>query len=370
MDEVRDIDKKYMKRCLELAEKGAGYVSPNPKVGAVVVKGTEIIAEGWHRIFGGPHAEVHALSSITPEQLQDSVLYLNLEPCCFTGKTPPCTELILKKRVQRLVVGMIDPNPKVNCNGIELLRRNGVEVKVGALEKKCRQINRAYIKHITTGIPEVILKTAHTLDGRIATGTGDSRWITGKTARTFTHRLRAHSGAILVGSGTIIADDPLLTVRHVKGPNPLRVALDSRLRTSPNAKVYADQDEIPTILFTADYHPQEKIARFEEIGVKVVPLPAGDNGRPPLKEVLKHLGNLGVNSLLVEGGAAVFTSFIREKLVDRKIAVIAPKLIGGDGLPVFSSLGIETMSEVESWKFHQVKRLGGDVLLEIILKEY
>ncbi len=359
-----------MKRCLELAEKGAGYVSPNPKVGAVVVKTGEIIAEGYHRKFGGPHAEVNALAPLTPEQLKGATLYLNLEPCCFQGKTPPCTELILEKRVPRLVVGMIDPNPRVCCSGIDYLRKSGVEVKLGVLEKKCRELNRAYIKHITTGLPEVIVKTAHTLDGRIATRVGDSRWITAKPARTFTHTLRARSGAILVGSGTVIADNPMLTVRHVQGPNPLRVVLDGRLRTSPDAKVYADQAEIPTVLFTAEGHSDDELAPFRDRGVEVVKFHLDDRGSPPLMDILKHLGNRGVNSVLVEGGAGVFTSFIREKLVDRKIAVVAPKLIGGDGVSVFGNLGIEKMSDVETWRFRRVKRLGADVMLEIILKDY
>ena len=364
------IDSKYIRRCLKLAQRGAGYVSPNPKVGAVVVVNDEIIGEGWHQKYGGLHAEVSALESLSPEQFKNATLYVNLEPCCFKGKTPPCTDLILQKGVPRIVIGMVDPNPKVNGKGIEKLRQAGINVEVGVLENKCRELNRGYIKHTTTGLPEVILKTAVSLDGRIGAVSGDSRWITGKSARTFTHKLRSEYDAILAGVNTIITDDPMLNVRHIQRRSPLRVILDSRLRTPLSAKVLTDQENQPTIIFTSDDVPQDKIGTYTDLGCKVVQTPLHPSGYLSLPEVLKHLGKLGVTSMLVEGGATVFTSFLNQKLADRLIVIVAPKIIGADGIPVIGNLGITKMSEVEPWKFNRIKRLGEDVLLDIILKEY
>ena len=355
---------------MELARKGAGYVSPNPMVGAVVVKNGVIISEGYHQRFGGRHAEVHALEKLSPADLQDAALYVNLEPCCFQGKTPPCTDLILSKKVPLLVIGMVDPNPKVKCNGINLLRESGVEVIVGVLERKCRLLNRGYIKYITSGIPEVILKTAVTLDGRIGTVSGDSRWITGKRARIFAHQLRTECDAVLVGVGTVLADNPLLNVRHVSGRNPLRVILDSRLRIPLNANVLQDQRDLPTIIFTADDVSDAKMKRYIDLGCRVIKVPTNSNGYLFLPDVLKHLGRVGVTSLLVEGGACVFTGFLREKLADHLLAVVAPKVIGADGVPVIGNLGINLMSEVDNWKFYRTKRIGNDILLDIILMEY
>jgi len=361
---------KYMYRCLELAKKGAGNVSPNPMVGAVVVVGGKIIGEGYHRYFGGPHAEVEALRGLTADQVSNSTLYLNLEPCCHWGKTPPCTDLILKMKVPEVVVGMIDPNPKVNCSGVEKLRANGLEVRVGVLEKKCRELNWAYLKRRSQGIPGVILKTANTIDGRIGTLTGDSRWITSKKARTFAHQLRAECDAIMVGIGTVLADNPMLTVRHVEGKNPLRVVLDKSLRTPLNSKVVESQETAPTIIFTQKNLDKDRAAQLEKIGVRIEPVELDDTGILSLNEILLNLGEKGIMTLMVEGGRAVFTSFIKQNIIDRLITVLAPKIIGSEGIPVFGELGIKAMSEVEEWRFNRVKRIGPDVMFEIIHREY
>ncbi len=362
-------DRYYMRRCLQLAELGAGRVSPNPKVGAVVVSNGKIIGEGYHQYFGGPHAEVNALQGLTPDKLRKATLYVNMEPCCFVGKTPPCVELILQKSVERVVVGMIDPNPKVNGSGIDLLRKGGVAVKVGVLYKQCRELNRGYIKHITSALPEVILKTANTLDGRIATSSGESRWITSKEARIFSHSLRAKYDAIMVGIGTIIVDNPMLNIRHIEGENPVRVILDSKLRTPLKSNVVKNQDTIPTIIFTARSVSQDKIASYINLGCKVVQTPKEQDNRLSLRHILRHLAGLGITSVLVEGGTTVFTSFLQQNLVDRLIIMVAPKVIGGDGIPVFGNLGISRMSQMKSWKFHRIKRIGEDVMLDIILTE-
>ena len=353
-----------------MAGKGTGFVSPNPRVGAVVVSGGRIIGEGYHERFGGPHAEVNALKDLQVEDLQTATLYVSLEPCCFMGKTPACSDLIISMKIPRVIIGMRDPNPQVDGCGIGILRDAGVEVKVGVLEKKCRELNRGYIKHITTGMPEVILKTANTLDGRIGTASGDSRWITGKTARTYTHCLRAKCDAILVGVNTVLADDPMLNVRHVEGRNPLRVIIDSRLRTPLRAKIVQDQETIPTIIFTGDQVTEEAAEVYRKLDCRVERVPFDRSGYLSISQILKHLGGLGVTSLLVEGGATVFTSFLRQKLADRLITVVAPKIIGAEGIPAIGELGIGRMAEVETWKFRRVKKLGPDVMLDIILKEY
>lgn len=363
-------DVKYMRRCLELAGKGTSNVSPNPRVGAVVVSGGRIIGEGYHERFGGPHAEVNALRDLQAEDLREAALYVSLEPCCFQGKTPACSDLILSMKIPRVVIGMTDPNPRVDGCGIGALREAGVEVKVGVLEKKCRELNRGYIKHITTGMPEVILKTANTLDGRIGTASGDSRWITGKTARTYTHSLRAKCDAILVGVNTVLADDPMLNVRHVEGRNPLRVIIDSKLRTPLKAKVVQDQETVPTIIYTGDNVSDEGVREYLSLGCRVEKVSFDQGGYLSLAQILKHLGGLGVSSLLVEGGAAVFTSFLQQKLADRLITVVAPKIIGAEGIPAIGELDISRMAEVERWKFKRVKKLGRDVMLDIILREY
>lgn len=358
-----------MRRAIEIARKGAGHVSPNPMVGALVVSHDEIIAEGYHRFFGGAHAEVEALKCMAEDRLVDATLYITLEPCCYHGKTPACTDLILKKGFKNVVIGMIDPNPKVNGRGVKILQDAGVNVSVGLLEKKCRELNFGYIKRLECGLPGVLCKIAISLDGRIGTSTMDSRWITGKTSRTYAHKLRAEFDAILIGVGTVLADDPLLTVRHVEGNHPLRVILDGKLRTPLNAKILQDQEDTPTIIFVSNDVKDEIIAEYLKLDVKVVKIPYNSEGKLSIVEALKHLSGLGVTNIMVEGGAAIFTSFLKEKLVDRLIVVIAPKLIGSDGIPAIKELGITKMADVEECKFRKVKRLGEDVLLEIILNE-
>ena len=363
-------DNFYIKRCIELALKGTGKVSPNPRVGAVVVSGGEIIGEGYHKYFGGPHAEVSSLQGLTKDDVQEATLYVNLEPCCFEGKTPACSDLIMNLGILRVVVGMADPNPRVNGCGVDCLRKAGITVKTGVWEKQCRELNRGYIKYITTGMPEVILKTANTLDGRIGTASGDSRWITGKTARTYTHALRAEFDAIMVGVRTVLADNPMLNVRHVEGKNPLRVIVDSRLRTPFDFNVVQDQDKLPTVIFVAENISHDKCAPYQQLGCQVIKMPLLDNGYLSLPDILKHLGDMGVCTLMVEGGATVFSSFLAQGLADRLISVVAPKVIGADGIPVIGNFGISLMGEVESWKFRRVKKLGEDVMLDIILKDY
>ena len=263
--------------------------------------------------------------------------------------------------------GMLDPNPKVNGKGVKILRDAGVNVEVGLLEHQCREINFGYIKRMEKGLPGVMCKIAISLDGRIGTSTKDSRWITGKAARIYAHKLRAEFDAILIGVGTVLADDPMLNVRHIEGNQPLRVIMDSNLRTPLTAKILQNQSNTPTVIFISEQVEDDRIAGFIKLGAKVEKTALDKEGNLSIVEILKHLSVLGVTNIMVEGGAAIFTSFLKEKLVDRLNVVIAPKLIGSDGIPAIKELGISKMSDVEEWNFRTVKRMGEDVLLEIVL---
>lgn len=339
-------------------------------VGAVLVVDNQIVSEGWHRRHGGPHAESAALKDIPPEVGCQGTLYVNLEPCCFTGKTPPCTELIIKKRIPRVIVGMADPNSLVNGKGLQILRNQGIEITTGILENECRELNRSYCKYITTGLPEIILKTAATLDGRIGTKTTDSRWITGIRARTFTHKMRAEIDAVMVGIGTVLADDPQLTVRHVKGRNPVRVIIDTNLRTPIGSKVLNSGDKTKTYIFAGEKLDRSKIDLYSGSNCEVIQVGLDEQGHVDLEQVFKHLGGLGIASVMVEGGGTVFSGILKRRLADKIVAVIAPKIIGGDGIPLFKEIGIEKMSEVDTFMFNKIRRLGDDLMIEIVLKEH
>ncbi len=351
-------DEKYMSRAIKLAQKGAGWVSPNPMVGAVIVdeKG-RIVSEGFHKRFGGPHAERVALEKLN-FKAEGYSLYVNLEPCCHHGKTPPCTQAIIEAGIKRVVVGMADPNPLVNGRGIEMLKSHGIEVVVGVLEERCKELNKAFIKWITRKIPYVTLKWAQSLDGKIATKTGDSRWISSERALKFAHKLRALHDAVLVGKGTVEKDDPMLNVRLTRGRNPLRVVLDAELSLPLDRKVFSVPPE--TVVFTAS-GSKEKEKRLKEKGVEVIRIPESE-GKVSIKEVLKALGERGITSLLVEGGSQTHASFIKEGLYDEIQTVIAPKIIGKG----IGATGIEGINKVEdAVKLHLLftRRLGEDVLI-------
>lgn len=355
-------DEYYMKRAIILARRGLGRTSPNPVVGAVIEKGGRIIGEGYHRRYGGPHAEINAINNAS-EPVAGATLYLNLEPCCHHGKTPPCVEALIAARLARVVIGMVDPNPLVAGRGIELLRRKGIEVTTGVLEAECRALNEVFIKYIKTSLPYITLKLAQTLDGRIATKRGHSRWISSEEARRFAHRLRSHHDAVLVGSGTIHHDDPALTVRLVQGRNPLRVVVDSNLSLSPGAEVLKDQHKAKTVIFTTDRAEREKIKILEALDIEIVVLPQDKEGRVELSGVLANLGRRGVSSLLVEGGAKIATSLLAARLVDRLILIMAPKILGR-GIEAVGDLGINTVGESLSFYIAKTFRKGGDLIIE------
>ncbi len=355
------LDEHYMKQALRLARRGQGRTSPNPMVGAVIVRDGRVIGRGYHRSYGGDHAEVDAIRNAR-ENVSGATLYVTLEPCAHYGKTPPCTEAILRAKIGRVVIGAIDPNPLVSEKGVTALRRRGIEVRPGVLEDDCRRLNEAYFKHITTGFPLVTVKFAQSLDGRIATATGNSRWISSEKFRRVAHRWRAASDVIVVGIESVLADDPQLTVRLVKGKNPVRVILDSRLRIPLEARVVRDREAAPTIIATTSRADAAKKTRLEERGVEVLTVP-GPGERIDLKKLFGLLGGRGYNSVLVEGGAGMITSCLRQRLADKIVAAIAPRIIG-EGIAVVGDLGISRVSRALRLSFDRVYRSGDDLVIE------
>lgn len=356
----------FMRKALQQARKGLGRTSPNPAVGAVIVRDGRVVASGFHRRAGAPHAEVEALRDLEGPARPGDTLYVTLEPCNHTGRTPPCTRAILKSGIGSVVVGMKDPNPDVTGGGCAFLESRGVEVRTGVLEEDCRRLNEAFIKHVTTGRPFVTAKTAATLDGWTATGTGHSRWVTNEKSRRFVHRLRDRSDAVLVGVGTVIADDPSLTTRlnGGKGRDPIRVVADTRFRVPADARIFHLKSDSETLVAVSEELPVSRVEEAPEFqGVTTVRCPASRHGLD-LSALLRILGERGIQSLLVEGGAGIMGSMIRERLIDKVYMFKAPKLMGGDdGVPVASGPGPRTMDECLVLRDLRVRRFGDDVLI-------
>lgn len=353
----------FMRRALALARKGVGKTSPNPVVGAVIVIGGRVVAEGWHRRAGLAHAEVEALGKAPPD-LRRATLYVTLEPCSHFGRTPPCADAVIRSGIKKVVIGMKDPNPAVSGSGIKRLTVAGVEVTTGVLEAACRALNEAYIKHITTGLPLVTLKLASSLDGRTATRTGESKWITGVESRRLVHRMRSVADAVIVGVSTVLADDPELTVRHVRGRNPLRAVLDTTLKTPLPAKVLKAADGCtPTLVFTTRAASDKKAAAMRNAGADVVVVPKGPGG-VSIERVLSELGGRGVISVLVECGGKLAASFLMAGLADRFSVFLAPVIIGGDGMPSVGELGVRALKDARELEDVTVRRIGADVLVE------
>ena len=356
-------DRFFMQRVLRLARRGTGRVSPNPRVGALVVKRGRVLAEGYHAYFGGPHAEVVALSKIDEDERKGATLYVNLEPCVHHGKTPPCTELIIRSRLRRVVVGAVDPNPLVREKGIQKLLEAGIEVQVGVRKEECIKLNKAYFKYITQEKPFITLKIAQTLDGKIATADGISRWITSEASRRFVHRMRRESDAVLVGVNTVIADDPELTVRWGYGTGVRRIVLDSRLRIPEEARVLHHPDPEKTIVATTPQAASEKIQMLRQNGVSVWVLDADEEGRVDLSALWKKMAQEGMASVLVEGGKVVFTSILRDGEADRIVVFIAPKLFG-KGISAFGDLGVRVPDGAMTFREIVWRRRGVDMVLE------
>ena len=354
-------DLSYIRKTFQLAKKGAGFTSPNPLVGAVVVKDGQIVATGYHRRFGGPHAEIFALDK-AGRDAKGATLYVNLEPCAHYGKTPPCVDRIISSGVRRVVISTIDPNPLVNGKGIEKLRQAGIQVTVGVGEEEGLRLNEVYCKYISTGFPFVVLKIAQSLDGKIATCNGNSKWITSEQSRRMVHRLRAQYDAVLVGANTVICDNPQLNVRLVSGRAPKRIILDSQLNIPTDAVVLNDEWAEQTYVFCCVDNP-DKAAAISQKGGKVVRLPAKADGLLEISDVLKWLGKIGIASVMVEGGHQVFTEFLRSGLVDKIFLFVAPIFIG-KGLEVFGDLSVEKIDQSLRINRYRIRRVREDFLVE------
>lgn len=355
-----------MRRALELAELGTGRVNPNPLVGAVVVKEVRIIAEAYYARFGGPHAEALALQQAGKEAW-GAELYVNWEPCvAYPGKhTPPCVEQIIRAGIRRVIVATIDPTPQVNGRGLAKLREAGIEVIQGVLEKEAQRLNEIRVKYATTGLPFVLLKMAMTADGKIATHTGDSRGISSEESLRLIHRLRARYAAVLVGIGTVLKDDPKLTVRYAEGRDPLRIVLDSQGRIPLSSSILRLESQAPTVIATCDM-PKKKEQQLKHLkNIEVWRLPANKDGRVNLQALMKHLGEVQVDSLLVEGGPTVAASFLKERLIDKLLFIIAPKVIGGREAPTpIGGEGLERIEQAFRLKECSVSLSGPDVVYQ------
>ena len=367
-------DRQYMEMALALAEKGKGFTSPNPMVGAVVVKDGQVVGQGWHKVYGGPHAEVNAIDD-AGDRARGATIYVTLEPCNHTGKTPPCTRKIIEAGITKVVMAMPDPNP-VASGGADLLRQHGITVVSGILEPQARRLNEIFIKHVQTRKPFVILKYASTLDGRIATRTGDSKWITNERSRAYVHELRHLVDGIMVGVYTVIADDPSLTTRleDDKGRDPHRFILDTRLRIPESARILRLTSDSDTFLVCGedavlDPALAEKKQRLETQGVRILTAPLKD-GRVDLPQLMVNLGSMNISSLLVEGGSRVLSSAIRAGIVDKIFGFYAPKILGGDdGIPLLRGPGPELMKDAVCFENLSIRRFDEDIMIEATIAQ-
>lgn len=362
MTTILSVDEKYMRQALRLARRGLGKTSPNPMVGAVIVKSDRVIGQGYHRYFGGNHAEVDAINNTT-EDVSGATMYVTLEPCCHYGKTPPCVEAIIRNNIGKVVIGMLDPYPEMRGKSLKIFKQHGIETRVGVLEEACRALNEVYLKYTTTGVPFVTMKFAQTLDGRIATASGASRWISSPPSLKLAHRLRAHHDAILAGIGNVLKDDPELTTRLVKGRNPTRVILDSKLRIPLGAKVLTNQEAARTLVSATPAAEKKKLAALREMGIEVLTVPPDADGRVDISELLKTLAQRQISSVLVEGGGETITSFLRLGLADKLVAIIAPKILG-KGTDSIGELNITEISKAVKLSFEKVYRSGEDIVVE------
>lgn len=358
-----------MKRALELAKKGWGRTKPNPLVGAVIVKNGKIIGEGWHEKFGGPHGEVNAINNCV-ENCEGADLYINLEPCSHYGKTPPCVYRIIESKIKKVVIAMEDPNPMISGKGVSILRDNGIEVEIGILKEEALRLNDIFINYITKKTPFVLLKWAMTVDGKTATKTGDSKWISSYSSREYVHKLRNRYSSILVGINTVLKDNPELTARSIEinNINPTRIVLD-RLGQVPLSAKLLDIDETkPLIIATSEKVNIEKKKKLLDMGAKVLIIDES-NGALNLKTLLHELYKQGIESILVEGGGTVASSFLEAGLVDKIAAFIAPVIIGGKDAktPVMGN-GVLNIKDGSKILLPEIKRFEDDILIEGYIK--
>ena len=358
-------DQHFMQMALGLAIKGEGFTSPNPMVGAVVVKDGRVVGSGYHQMAGGPHAEVNAIDA-AGKLAKGATLYVTLEPCNHTGRTPPCTRKILEAGIKRVVVSMMDPNEDVAGGGAGFLEQRGIRITTGVCREQARKLIEAFVKFVRTRRPFVITKCAATLDGRIATRSGDSKWVTGEKSRQFVHRLRHAVDGILVGINTVRTDNPSLTTRLPDGlgKDPVRIILDTHLSISPEAKLLRQDSAADTILVVGKPLMQDKQTALEKNGIRVIQSKL-KNGLIDMDALMDRLGAMGLTSLLIEGGSRVLTSAFNAGIVDKVFFFYAPKILGGDdGIPICSGPGPELMSQSITVNNINVRRFGDDVMVE------
>lgn len=358
-------DESYMKLAVSLARRGMGHVSPNPMVGCVIVKDEKIIGAGYHEVFGGPHAEVNAINN-AKESVEGATLVVNLEPCSHHGKTPPCTDLIIEKKIARVVIGTADPNPLVNGKGIEKLKSNGIEVSSQVLADECRELNKFFFKSIEHELPYITLKIAQTIDGKIADIHKYSKWITSEHARRYVHMLRSRYDAVLVGLGTVKKDDPRLTVRFIEGRNPTKIILDSKLSIDAKHSLFYNNKGEKVIIVTSNDSKKKrrKVTKLENLGATILFTRKNPNGTINIKSMLKALREEQISSILVEGGQKIYTSFINSQMYDEIRTIISPKILG-KGYGLVGDLGIRNIEKAIQLKLRKVEQLGDDILIDL-----
>ncbi len=355
-------DFEYMKLALQLAQKGQGWTSPNPMVGAVIVKNGRIIGQGYHEAYGGLHAERNALADCS-ESPEGATLYVTLEPCCHHGKQPPCVDAILEAGISRVVAGSTDPNPLVSGKGLEILKSHNISITQHVLEEECIALNEIFFHYIQTGRPFVILKYAMTMDGKIAASTGASKWITGEAARRHVHTLRHRCRAIMVGVGTVLADDPMLTCRMEGGRSPIRIICDTHLRTPISSQIAETASRIPTILATC-CNDQRRQAPYQDKGFQILTLPA-QNNHVDLIQLMVRLGAMKIDSILLEGGASLNWSALESGIIQKVMAYCSPKLLGGStAKSPIGGAGFSTPAQAIPLTGTKLSLLGEDILIE------
>ncbi len=360
---------KYMSLAISLARKGEGMTSPNPLVGAVLVKSGKIIGKGYHRKAGLPHAEIEAFidAGRNGQDVGGGTLYVSLEPCCHREKkTPPCTDAVIEKGVREVIVGALDPNPRVSGKGVKTLRDAGIRVTTGVIEEKARRLNEAYNKYITTGTPFVTLKLAATLDGKIATQTGDSKWIGSERQRKMGHRLRNLADAVMVGTGTILKDDPRLNVRLYKNAGketqPVPVVLDRGLKTPVNSKIFSVHESV--IIVTGKSHDRVRRKKLEGAGARIIEVGLGRDGHLGLRELARKLGKNEITSLIIEGGSATAALALKSGIVDKVVFFYAPRVIGAEGLSMVGELGVSRIKGSLGIERVKIRKFGDEIMVE------
>lgn len=359
---MHNIDQKYMKIAIELAKKGEGFVNPNPMVGAVIVKENRIIGQGYHKKFGEFHAERNAILNCS-ENMTGADMYVTLEPCCHYGKTPPCTDIIIKSGIKRVIVGCTDINPTVKNKGLKTLYNNGIKVEVGILEQECKKLNEIFFHYINNNTPFIIMKYAMTADGKIATKTGHSKWITGTQARNNVHKTRNKCMAVMVGIGTILADNPMLNCRIENGKNPIRIICDSNLTIPLDCNIINTAKDIKTYIATCQDNDNPKIKELQNKGANIINIHKKDNYLD-LKELITVIGKYKIDSILLEGGAMLNYSALKSDIVNKIQCYIAPKIFGGNAKTPVTGLGVDFAYDSFKFKTGDIKRFDEDILIE------